>query len=127
MNNQPKSLFSFEKALNSAKCVSSYPAEWISKNLLYSKSGKRLPTLTEVIVLVIYERLKMCQWNRMKAAISLNVSIRTLRNWIFRMEKFGIEVPVNPRHSSKNEDHRSGVKLSRSKDSLHLGRKQSLH
>ena len=52
-------------------------------------------TLDEVVMLTVFKRLKKLNWNRTRAADSLDISIRGMRLYIGRLKALGVEVPEN--------------------------------
>jgi len=57
-------------------------------------------TLQELEIQAVIGALDYYKWNRTRAAKSLGISIRGLRNKINKMREMGLMVPSNPRQKT---------------------------
>jgi transposase len=46
-------------------------------------------------LLIVYEYLKRNRWNRTHVAKELDVSLRSIRNYVYRLKKLGYDIPIN--------------------------------
>ena len=53
----------------------------------------KYPSFIEAKLNIIYERLKHYKWNRTQAAKSLEISVRSVRNYVVMLREFGVRIP----------------------------------
>lgn len=62
----------------------------------YEDRPEPLPTirtLHELSLDYTYKVLKECRWNRTRAARALDISLRTVRNYINELKQSGVKIP----------------------------------